>query len=164
MVHNGNCWIGINTSIPNIITAEAIAKGKIPQLRGYTTLQREVRYGSNSRIDILLLNNIQSCYVEMKNVTLVESDGNYYFPDAVTERGRKHLIELINVVKSGNRGVMMFVVQRSDGKIFKPAVHIDPFYSEALRLAYENNVEILVYRALVDPQKIELIEEVEWKL
>ena len=164
MIHNGKCWIGINTSIPNVITAEAIAMGKISQLRGYTTIRREVGYGLNSRIDILLQNNTDCCYVEVKNVTLVESDGNYYFPDAVTERGRKHLIELTNVVKSGHRAVMMFVVQREDGNIFKPAAHIDPDYAEALREAHKKRVEILVYRARVDPERIELVQELECKL
>lgn len=164
MIHNGKCWIGINTNIPNVITAEAIAMGKIPELRGYVTIRREVGYGLNSRVDILLQNDLNSCYVEVKNVTLVESDGNYYFPDAVTERGRKHLYELINVVKSGNRAVMMFVVQRDDGDTFRPAAHIDPAYTKALREAYEKKVEILVYRAQVDPQKIELVQEIKWKL
>ena len=164
MVHNGKCWIGINTNIPNVITAEAISMGKIPELRGYSTLRREIRYGVNSRIDILLQEDLNSCYVEVKNVTLVESDGNYYFPDAVTERGRKHLLELTNVVESGNRAVMMFVVQRDDGNVFKPAAHIDPVYTQTLREAYEKQVEILVYKAHVDPQKIELTQEVNWIL
>jgi sugar fermentation stimulation protein A len=137
---------------------------KIPQLRGYATIRREVGYGLNSRIDILLQNDKECCYIEVKNVTLVESDGNYYFPDAKTERGRKHLLELINVIKSGHRAVMMFVVQRADGNIFRPATHIDPAYAEVLREAYKRRVEILVYRAQVDPKSIELVQEVEWKL
>jgi sugar fermentation stimulation protein A len=161
MIHNEKCWIGINTGIPNLITKEAIENDKIPELMGYPIIKREVKYGHNSRIDILLLNNKKCCYVEVKNVTLVETDGNYYFPDAITERGKKHLLELTNVKKKGHRAVMMFIIQRNDGKIFKPAVHIDPAYADALKEAIKHKVEILVYRADVDPIKIEIAEKIQ---
>ena len=84
--------------------------------------------------------------------------------EGITERGKKHLLELINVEKNGHRAVMMFVVQRNDGKIFKPAVHIDPDYADTLKEATAKKVEILVYRAHVDPIKIELAEKIQWKL
>lgn len=164
MIHNEKCWIGINTGIPNLITKEAIENNKIPELTGYPVIKREVKYGHNSRIDILLMNNKKCCYVEVKNVTLVEADDNYYFPDAITERGKKHLFELINVIKSGHRAVMMFIVQRNDGKIFKPAVHIDPDYADTLKEATAKQVEMLVYRAQVDPKKIELTEKISWEM
>ena len=164
MVHNGNCWIGINTGIPNTIVAEAITEGKIPALSGYDNLKREVKYGENSRIDILLSKSDEKCYVEVKNVTLVEEDGNYHFPDAVTERGTKHLFELSNMVKLGHRSIMFYVIQRSDGKIFKPAAHIDPKYTSVLQEAYANGVEIMVYQADVHPEGIEISRERPWNL
>jgi sugar fermentation stimulation protein A len=164
MVHNGKCWIGINTHIPNQVVAEAINYNKIPELSGYDTLRREVKYGKNSRIDIFLERNNTYCYVEIKNVTLVEEDDFYYFPDSVTERGRKHLHELIEMKRLGHRTVMFFFVQRNDGKIFKPAAHIDPAYSLSLKEAYKRGIEILVYRADVSPGKIELKEKLNWKL
>jgi sugar fermentation stimulation protein A len=164
MVHNGNCWIGINTVIPNQIVEEAIRKGKVDSLRGYTELKREVRYGKNSRIDIFLQNENETCYIEVKNVTLVEEDNVYYFPDSVTERGRKHLYELIEMVKQGNRAVMFFVIQRSDGTIFKPASHIDPNYAKSLKEAHDQGVELMVYQARVNPESIFLAEKIPWRL
>jgi sugar fermentation stimulation protein A len=164
MVHNGNCWIGINTGIPNRIVEESIINKKNDSLNGYTEIKREVKYGQNSRIDIFLQNSSQLCYVEVKNVTLVEEDNCYYFPDSVTERGRKHLYELIDMVKQGYRAVMFFVIQRSDGTVFKPASHIDPRYAESLKEAFAKGVEILVYRAEVSPESIFLAEKIPWRL
>ena len=163
MVHNSKCWIGINTIIPNIITEEAIKNNIISELSEYDEIKREVKYGENSRIDILLKSENHLCYVEVKNVTLVEDDGNYYFPDSVTSRGLKHLHELIEMKIRGHRAVMLFVVQRSDGKIFKPASHIDPKYAEGLRTSYENGVEILVRQADVSPTEINLNNKIPWQ-
>ena len=164
MVHNGTCWIGINTGIPNKIVEEAIRDNMIPQLKGYAEIKREVRYGQNSRIDIYLKNDFQICYVEVKNVSLVEDDCFYYFPDSVTERGRKHLYELIEMVKKGHRAVMFYLIQRNDGTTFKPAVHIDPAYAQSLKEAYKKGVEILVYQAKVTPDSITLGNEISWDL
>ena len=164
MVHNGTCWIGINTGIPNKIVEEAIRNNAIPALNGYTEVKREIRYGQNSRIDLLLKNDRQICYIEVKNVTLVEDDCIYYFPDSVTERGRKHLYELMDMVKHGHRAVMFYVIQRSDGDDFKPAAHIDPTYADSLNEACENGVEILVFQADVNPDSIMLKNEVPWEL
>ena len=163
MVHNGKCWIGVNTIIPNIITEEALLNESIPELKGYDEVKREVKYGTNSRIDILLKSENQLCYVEVKNVTLVEDDGNYYFPDSVTSRGLKHLHELIEMKSQDHRSVMLFVIQRNDGEIFKPAAHIDPKYAEGLKNAYENGVEILVRQADVTPTEINLIKKIPWQ-
>ncbi|MCK5032802.1 MAG: DNA/RNA nuclease SfsA [Calditrichia bacterium] len=163
MVHNGKCWIGVNTIIPNIITEEALLNESIPELKGYDEVKREVKYGTNSRIDILLKSENQLCYVEVKNVTLVEDDGNYYFPDSETSRGLKHLHELIEMKSQDHRSVMLFVIQRNDGEIFKPAAHIDPKYAEGLKNAYENGVEILVRQADVTPTEINLIKKIPWQ-
>lgn len=156
MVHNGTCWIGINTGIPNLIAAEAAMDGTIPELAGYDELRREVRYGQNSRIDLLLESSGKKCFVEVKNVTLVEEDGHNYFPDAVTERGKKHLLELTDMVRAGHRAVMLFVIQRSDGDEFRPAGHIDPAYADALQVAAANGVELLAYQANVSPKGISI--------
>ena len=164
MVHNGTCWIGINTGIPNIIAKEAIEQGVITELITYTEIRREVPYGKNSRIDLYLKNENQSCYVEVKNVTLVENDGYYYFPDSVTERGKKHLFELMDMVENGHRAVMLYIIQRSDGTLFKPAAQIDPAYAESLNEAHKRGVEILVYRAEVNPEMIKIKETVPWSI
>ncbi len=159
MVHNGQCWIGINTQIPNVIAAEAITAGRIPELTGYAELRREVKYGQNSRVDIVARNGETECYIEVKNVTLVDDEGYYAFPDAVTERGRKHLRELMKVVRNGHRGVMLFVIQRSDGTGFRAARDIDPEYAKALRKAHRAGVEILAYLARVTPSMVELTSQ-----
>ena len=164
MVHNGKCWIGINTQIPNKVAREAIQNGVVPELIGYDKIQSEVKYGKNSRIDILLSGNKGTCYVEVKNVTLVEADGYYKFPDAVTERGHKHLYELLEMVKTGHRAVMLYVVQRSDGTTFKPADHIDPEYASALKEVHQQGVEILVYQADVSPAEIKLNSAISFSL
>ena len=163
LVHNTSCWIGVNTQVPNRIAAEAIAAGAIPELNGYGSLRREVRYGRNSRIDLLLEEDARRCYVEVKNVTLIGDDGRFVFPDAVTTRGRKHLRELSDVVQSGDRGVMLYVIQRSDGSGFRTAGEIDPAYTDALRNAHETGVEVLAYRADVSPAGVRLAERVPWE-
>ncbi len=156
MIHNGKCWIGINTHLANRITAEAIESGQIKELTGYSELRREVPYGENSRIDILLSNSGDKCYVEVKNVTLLDEEGFYAFPDAVTARGFKHLRELQRMVSEGSRAVMFYLVQRSDGKAFRPAADIDPAYAEELKNAVRNGVEVLVYGTKISPEGIEI--------
>ena len=160
LVHNGRCWIGINTHRANGLAAEAIAGGVISELAGFTGLKREVPYGANSRIDILLDNGTRQCYVEVKNVTLVDDMERYTFPDAVTTRGQKHLRELERVVENGDRGVILFVIQRSDGATFIPADTIDPEYGDLLRRVVAAGVEALAYRADVLPTGIEIVESI----
>jgi sugar fermentation stimulation protein A len=157
LVEADGCWAGINTGLPNRLVHEAIADGTVTELQGYDTVRQEVPYGEHSRIDLLLEGSRPRCYVEVKNVTLVE-DGRALFPDAVTTRGQKHLNELMRVVREGDRGVIFFTVQRSDGNTVAPADRIDPEYGRLLRLALANGVEALAYRALVTPEEIRLTE------
>jgi len=162
MVHNGKCWIGINTAVPNQLCFEAIQCGKIAELTGYSNIYREQKYGKNSRIDILLESHGKKCFVEVKNVTLVENDGNCYFPDAITERGLKHLYELRDMVRKGYRAVTLYIVQRGDGRYFRAAAHIDQEYSRALEICHNEGVEIIIYRAHVSPERIDIAERIEW--
>jgi sugar fermentation stimulation protein A len=166
--HNGTCWIGVNTLRANRLAEEALRNGWVAGLRGYGQVLREQRYGRHSRVDLLLRSPqppvpapqcspaLPDCYVEVKNVTLLGEDGSISFPDAVTERGRKHLRELERVVRQGCRGVMLFVVQRGDGSFFRPAWEVDPEYARALRRAARHGVEVLAYRALITPASAEL--------
>jgi sugar fermentation stimulation protein A len=149
-------WVGLNTMLPNRLAEEGILNGTVSELQGYTTLRREVPYGSErSRIDILLEGEQGRCYVEVKNVTLVE-DGVALFPDAVTTRGQKHLRELMQMVQQGNRSTLLFTVQRGDGAAVTPADRIDPEYGILLREAAKAGVELLAYRAEVQPEQIRL--------
>ncbi len=149
----GPALVGINTGHPNGIVAEAIEGGKIAELTGYESLRREVKYGKNSRIDILLEGNGKPpCYVEVKNVHLMRQAGFAEFPDSVTARGAKHLDELSEMVAGGARAVMMFLVQRDDGERFSLAADIDPHYVERYHAAHAAGVETLVYCCKLDPQ------------
>lgn len=160
----GPVSVGINTLLSNKLVHEAISGGVVKELQGYHSIRPEVKYGiENSRIDLLLepFKDEQCskqlpktpCYVEVKNVTLVD-DGIAYFPDAVSKRGAKHLRELIEEVRNGNRGVIFFCVQRGDAVMVKPADHIDPEYGQWLRRAVSEGVEALAYQAKVTPQEI----------
>ncbi|MEA3230840.1 MAG: DNA/RNA nuclease SfsA [Thermodesulfobacteriota bacterium] len=148
--------VGVNTLIPNRLVAHAIQSGQVEALSGYEHLAREVKVGDHSRIDICLsAHQGERCYVEVKNCTLVENS-QACFPDAVTTRGLKHLNELRNMVNAGHRGVMFYLVQRMDARIFAPADHIDPDYGRGLRTAIENGVEILAYDVTIDLAQIRL--------
>ncbi len=141
-------FIGINTARPNQVVFEGIKEGLIPQLAGYDSARREVKYGKNSRIDVLLESKDKpECYVEIKNTTLRRGQ-QILFPDAVTERGRKHLEELVAVKKAGKRAVMVFLVNRPDGTEFSPADSIDPDYGLALRAAVKAGVEVIALRCI----------------
>ena len=134
--------VGLNTGLPNRLVEEAILSGKIAALGGYSTLKREQKYGRNSRIDLLLSDEARPmCYVEVKNVTLSREDGLAEFPDAVTERGAKHLIELADMVREGHRAVMVYLAQRSDAGSFRLAHDIDAGYRDAWHAATGAGVE-----------------------
>ncbi len=158
----GGTLVGINTQIANRLVEEAIRGGVIQELRGYADITREVRYGrENSRIDLLLrCGEEQPCFVEVKNVTAAVAGGVALFPDSVSDRGSKHLRELIQEVARGNRAVILFCVQRDDVTEVRPADAIDPIYGKTLREAMANGVEALAYRALVTTSEINLSERI----
>jgi sugar fermentation stimulation protein A len=154
--------VGINTSLPNALVAEAIAGGTIPELAGYASLRREVGYGEErSRVDILLESpRRKACYVEVKNVTAAASRGVALFPDCVSERGSKHLRELMRLKASGLRPVQLYCVQRGDVNEVRPADAIDPEYGRTLREALAAGVEVIAYRARVTPTEITIAERI----
>jgi len=164
LIRVGETLVGINTSHPNVIVAEAVTADAIPELSGYTSARREVKYGRNSRIDLLLeASGRPKCFVEVKNVTLKrESEPDYpvEFPDAVTARGTKHLLELSERVREGDRAVMMYLVQREDAVRFALADDIDPAYAEAFERATAAGVEALCYRCRVTSRDIRIAQPV----
>ncbi len=166
IVEIGKTMIPVNTSNPNKIAAEAIEAGVIPELAGYADMRREVKYGEASRIDLLLEGGRRRkpCYVEIKNVHLSREAGLAEFPDSVTKRGAKHLAELGAVAAEGARAVMLFVVQRSDCRAFRPAADLDPAYAKALTEAVNAGVETLCYDCEVTTSEVVLRKALEIQL
>jgi sugar fermentation stimulation protein A len=151
----GRELVGINTAHPNLIVAEAIAEGLIPELAGYDTIRREVKYGKNSRVDFLLqAPDRPPCYLEVKNVHLMRRPGVAEFPDSVTARGARHLDELAAMVVLGNRAVMLFLVQIPSAASFTLARDIDPTYGSAFDRARDAGVEAIAYRCAVGREAI----------
>jgi sugar fermentation stimulation protein A len=150
--------VGVNTMVPNRLVKKSIETGQVDELKGYDRVISEVKVGNRSRLDLLLETSVgKMCFVEVKNCTLVE-DRVACFPDAVTARGRKHLLELRRLVAEGNRCVMFFLIQRMDAEGFRPADHIDPLYGAELRRARMNGVEILAYDVTINLRRIVLNE------
>jgi sugar fermentation stimulation protein A len=157
----GGTLVGINTLRANQLVTEQLNSADVPELYGYESIRREVAYGEErSRIDLLLEQHLRPpCYIEVKNVTLVEK-GVAMFPDAISLRGQKHLRELMTVVADGDRAVLCFCIQRHDVHEFRPADHIDVHYGRLLREAHAWGVDVLALKAQPDVGGITLTERV----
>lgn len=158
LIHNGVTWIGVNTANANKLAKIWLSQNQLPQLAGYQSVVAEKKIGL-SRVDFYLEGHDERppCYVEVKNVTL-KLAGKAQFPDAVSERGQKHLKELMEIKKSGLRAAMLFVVQREDVDLFSPAESIDPEYARLLREAHKSGVEIFVYQCRMDLKELSLLK------
>ena len=156
LTHNGETWIGVNTANANKLAKIWLTENLLPELTGYSVVIPEKKIGQ-SRVDFYLEGHpiLPACYVEVKNVTL-KLEGMAQFPDSVSERGQKHLKELMEIKKSGLRAAMLFVVQREDVNSFKPAESLDPDYASLLRQAYDSGVEILVYQCRMNLEELSL--------
>ncbi|MDF2615005.1 MAG: sfsA [Clostridia bacterium] len=161
MVKKGSNWVSIDSQLPNALAAEAISSGIIEELQNYPILKREIFYG-RSRFDIQLI-GATSCFVEVKGVTL-EKDGWSYFPDAPTERGRKHIDELIKVVKSGSRAVLLFVIQCNNVKGFSPNPSMDLAFAQKVKAAASAGVEIFAYSCHVSPLEVKITHKIPVKI
>ena len=153
--------VGVNTHHPNKIVREAIESHKIPELEGYDSLRTEVKYAERSRVDILLEDEkMGRCWVEVKNVHLRrdsrESNGTAEFPDSVTVRGSKHIEDLVDQIKMGDKSILIFLIQRMDCKDFKIARDIDPLYYETLLRGMENGLEVLCFDTNITLSSISL--------
>jgi sugar fermentation stimulation protein A len=157
LVEADGALVAMNTQNPNRIAEDAITAGRIAPLAGYASLRREVKYGENSRIDLLLEDPARPpAWVEVKNCHLMRTPGLAEFPDSVTTRGAKHLGELIKRVEAGDRAVQLFIVQRPDCTRLSPARDLDPAYGQALETAAKAGVEILAYGCRIDLTGVEL--------
>lgn len=137
-------WVGINTSLPNKLVKEALEEKLLPQWKNFVSVKAEAKLDAKTRFDFEAKDSHgQTYYLEVKNVTLVE-EGRAQFPDAVTERGQKHLRELTRLKQEGFEAELIFTVQRNDAQVFSPADHIDPEYGKLLRAAHKAGVRITV--------------------
>ena len=161
LVHNGNCFIGVNTTRANGVVHEALIEKGIPSLSKYNRYRLEVGWGE-SRIDILAETPEESCLIEIKSVSMMRGQA-YAFPDSVTERGYKHLNELERAHKQGHRAMMLFLIMRSDAEVFEPAEEIDPRYARRLREVTRNGVEVLVYGTRLSSQGLSLGDPVPYR-
>jgi sugar fermentation stimulation protein A len=156
LTHNGTSWIGVNTANANKLVKNWLTEGLIPELAGYEVLQAEKKVGE-SRVDFYLENHPthSPCYVEVKSVTL-KLDGVAQFPDSVSERGQKHLRELMALKNQGYRAAMLYVVQREDVEAMRVAEKLDPEYARLLKEAVKAGVEVLVYQCRLGVTQIQL--------
>ncbi len=179
MVKKNDCWVSIDSQLPNSLAYEAIHNGVIKELAGYTNIKREVTY-KNSRFDLQLTKALPSdsngkhngctenagrrdntCFVEVKGVTL-EREGWSYFPDAPTERGRKHIDELIHAVKEGYRAALLFVVQMEQVTGFSPNTATDSDFAEKVKEAVAAGVDVLPYRCVVTPNEVKITDKLSF--
>ncbi len=150
--------IGINTHLANKLVKEALENQVITELADYDSWKSEVKVG-NSRIDLRGEDSSGAfCYVEVKSMTLLEDDGLGCFPDAVTERGQKHLRELIELVQSGVQAALVFCVQHTGIERAAPADHIDPEYGRLLREAINEGVKVLAYQVAFGEDSAEIVK------
>jgi sugar fermentation stimulation protein A len=158
LVKNKEIFVSVDSRLPNILFEEAIHQKRLDQFAS-SNIRHEVRLGA-SRIDLLLTNVNQTCWVETKSVTLVEK-GVAKFPDSPTKRGQRHLLELINENRKGNKAVIAFIILRNDPVVFSPNWLVDVDFSRTLKEAKNDGVEIHAYTCQVSPQEIYLEKEIE---
>ena len=155
--------VGVNTMHPNRIVAEALAAGLIPELTGYETIRREVKYGEASRVDFLLTSPARPpCWLEIKNCHLSRGSGLAEFPDCVAARSSRHLRELAAMAKAGDRAVVLFVVQRMDCHRFSPCAEFDPVFARTLGEVAGEGVEVLIYDCEIDERRVRLNRRIDW--
>lgn len=162
MVYSGDELISINSQLPNQFIRYCLDHGGIPALAEWSVKKQEYTLG-NSRFDFLLEKDGQEKLLEVKSVTLVE-DGLARFPDAVTERGRKHVLHLAESISSERSAAVLFLIQRSDALKFEPHWERDPKFSEALRIAVEKGVELYIYTAHIAPDSMTLGQAIPFDL
>lgn len=151
--------VGVNTHRTNRIVEKALNDNVLNFVKNITEVRREVKYGENSKVDFVVTTPKEEVYIEVKNVTLSRVKKTAEFPDAVTIRGSKHLIELAKLKKKGIRAVMLYVIQRDDINSFKIASDIDPIYARNLKKAMKSGVEVFCYDCKFSKKDISINSE-----
>jgi sugar fermentation stimulation protein A len=156
--------VGINTLLPNRLVAEALDEGVIPELSGYASVRREVKYGKASRVDFLLEDPARGrCWLEVKNVHLMRTPGLAEFPDCVAARSTRHLEELAEQVSAGDRAVALFVIQRMDCEAFSACADLDPAFARGLEAAASAGVEVMAWSCEVQACGVRIVRPLPWQ-
>jgi len=153
--------VGINTFLTNKIVLEALNLKKIKNLIQFNNIKTEASFTKNTRFDFLISNSNEKCFLEVKNVTLVRNQKIAEFPDAITSRGTKHLVELVNAKKKGFQSCILYLIQRQDCKVFKIAEDIDRDYKIAFNKAMKADVKILCYDCKISNEEVKLNNQIE---
>ena len=156
--------VGVNTHITNKIFFEALQKNMIREFDKNIEIKKEVKFGSNSRFDFLITNKTEKTFIEVKNVTLTRKPKIAEFPDAITSRGSKHIVELLKARKKNYEIYLAFIIQRDDCNKFNIASDIDPEYSNLLTKAVKKKLKILCYDCKFTPKGIKLNKKVKVKI
>ena len=153
--------VGINTFLSNKIVLEALNSKKIKSLIHYKNVKPEAYFSKNTRFDFLISNNKKKCFLEVKNVTLVRNKKIAEFPDAITLRGTKHLIELVNAKKMGFESCILYLIQRQNCDSFKLADDIDRNYKIAFDNAIKAGVDMLCYDCKISDEEVKLNNQIK---
>ena len=164
IIENNKKKIGVNTHLTNKIFFEALANNKVTELLDCQKINSEVKFGQNTRFDFLVTNKKTKIFIEVKNVTLSRKKGLAEFPDAITERGFKHIMQLLDAIKIGYNGYLVFVIQRDDCNKFSIAKDIDNKYSKLLTEALKNKLKILCYDCKFMPKGIKLNNKIKFQI
>ncbi len=164
VIESNGSKVGVNTHITNKIALDAIYKSKIQNFKNYNFVKQEIKFGNNTRFDLLLIKKNKKIFIEVKNVTLSRQKGIAEFPDAITSRGQKHIQELLKANKQGYNIYLLFVIQRDDCNELKIAKDIDPKYWELLTKAVKKNLNILCYDCKFSTKGIKLNRKVKFKI
>lgn len=159
MVYKNDTLVLIDSKMPNILLEKAFREAGLDDFGKYDHIKREVTYG-NSRLDIALSNNNENVLVECKCATLVKEDGTATFPDAPTERGRRHILELIKAKEEGYRAAVFFIIQRDDAVIFTPNRDMDEAFANAVKDAHGKGVEFYAYICNIKINEIEMVKKI----
>ena len=157
----GQNLVGINTFLTNKLVLEALNLKKIKSLTKFNNIKTEVNFSDSTRFDFLISNNDEKCFLEIKNVTLLRSNKTAEFPDAITSRGKKHLIELIKAKKNGYKSCILYLIQREDCSFFKIAADIDRDYKIAFDKAKKAGVEVLCYDCKISNEDVKLNNQIK---
>ena len=163
IIKDKNSKVGINTHLTNKIVYHGLQKNLIKEFKNISLIKPEIKFGSNTRFDFLIISKKYKAFIEVKNVTLSRKKGLAEFPDSVTTRGLKHINELIKASKKNYKVFILYLIQRDDCKSFTLAKDIDPKYADALAKAVKNKLKVLCYDCKFSSKGIKLNNKIKLK-